>query len=86
MRYISIDNPERALAFGQLLIDKTRMLGQFPEIGRVVPEIDDAVIREIIVHRYRVIYRFGAGGSQVEVIRFWHAARGTPSIPAIGQD
>jgi toxin ParE1/3/4 len=30
---------------------------EFPELGRVVPEIDDASIRERFIHSYRVIYR-----------------------------
>ena len=35
VRYISLDAPERALSFGQFLISKTKLLRQFPEMGRV---------------------------------------------------
>jgi len=35
-------------------------------------------VREIIFKSYRIVYRIRAGC--VEVIRFWHAARGTPEI------
>jgi toxin ParE1/3/4 len=49
VRYISLDSPERALAFGQLLISSTKRLAEFPEMGRVVPEFGDASLREIVV-------------------------------------
>lgn len=35
----------------------TRRLQNFPEIGRVIPEVADTSLREIIVQGYRVIYR-----------------------------
>src|SRR5262245_38110 len=57
VRYISLDSPERALEFGRLLINSTKRLADFPELGRVVPEFRDPSIREIVVRSYRVIYR-----------------------------
>ena len=80
VRYISFDAPDRALRFGRFLIAETRNLATFPDIGRVVPEIGDPRIREIVVRSYRVIYRVDASRRLVEIIRFWHAARGTPEM------
>ena len=77
IRYISIDDPHQALRFGRFMIQHTRSLGQFPERGRVVPEFEDQLIREIIVRAYRVVYRVSHDKHLVEVIRFWHAGRGT---------
>lgn len=80
VRYISIDAPDRAVRFGRFLISRTRILSGFPELGRVVPEFDDPLIREIIMRRvYRVVYRLNEPEHLVE-IRFWHAARGIPEI------
>ena len=76
IRYISIDDPHQALRFGRFMIQHTRSLGQFPERGRV-PEFEDQLIREIIVRAYRVVYRVSHDKHLVEVIRFWHAGRGT---------
>ena len=45
-----------------------------------MPEFGDALIREIIVGSYRVVYRLDNSQHLVEVIRSWHAARGTPEI------
>ncbi|MBA4149967.1 MAG: type II toxin-antitoxin system RelE/ParE family toxin [Verrucomicrobia bacterium] len=81
VRYIALDAPSRALNFGQFLISKTKLLGEHPELGRIVPEFGDADVREVIVRSYRVIYRVGRREKQIQVIRFWHAARGEPKIP-----
>ena len=80
VRYISLDSPERAIAFGQFLVAGTRRLVDFPELGRVVPEFDDPALREIIVRTYRVIYRLDPTLGRVDVVRFWHSARGQPEI------
>ena len=80
VRYISLDSPERAVGFGQFLISNTKRLADFPELGRVVPEFDDASIREIVVRSYRVIYRVSHAEQRVDVARFWYGARGIPEI------
>jgi toxin ParE1/3/4 len=80
VRYISFDAPDRALQFGRFLISRTKVLAQFPELGRVVPEFHDNQIREIVVRSYRIIYRVDHVGRSVEVARFWHGARGTPDV------
>lgn len=77
VRYISIDDRDQALRFGKFLVEHTKGLGQFPQRGRVVPEFDDDAIRELIVGAYRIVYRINRTDRSVEVIRFWHAARGT---------
>ena len=82
VRYISFDAPERALDFGRFLVSKVKALGQFPEMGRVVPEFNDSNLREIVVRSYRVIYRVDHVQQKIEVVRFWHAARGDPEIHA----
>jgi plasmid stabilization system protein ParE len=39
--YIARDDPERAEAFGNLLIDKALSIGAMIERGRTVPELND---------------------------------------------
>jgi plasmid stabilization system protein ParE len=80
VRFIRRDSPQRAMSFGNLLIDKALSLGPFPEIGRVVPEIDDQSVREIIHGSYRIIYEVIPDPTTIYILRFWHAARGTPEI------
>lgn len=57
VRYISFDAPDRALEFGLFLVSRTRLLSEAPQLGRIVPEFEDAFIREIVVRSYRVVYR-----------------------------
>ena len=80
VRYISFDSPERAERFGAFLISQTRLLTRFPEMGRVVPEIGDEAVREIIARSYRVIYRVHHSAHEIDIVRFWHAARGMPKL------
>ena len=56
-------------------------LAIFAERGRVVPEFQHPDLREVVARSYRVIYRIHPADGAVEVIRFWHAARGFPRIP-----
>jgi len=83
VRYISIDDRDRALSFGELLVKHTKSLGQFPGRGRVVPEFADKSVREIIVRAYRIVYRISHHERSIEIIRFWHAGRGDPKIPGV---
>ncbi len=80
VRYISLDSPDRAVAFGQFLVSSTKRLADFPEMGRVVPEFWDPNIREIVVRSYRVVYQVDHATRRVDIARFWHAARGIPGV------
>jgi plasmid stabilization system protein ParE len=82
VRYISFDAPDRAQEFGLFLVSRTRLLSRSPQLGRIVPEFEDPLIREIVVRSYRVVYRLDHSRQLVEVIRFWHAARDIPEINA----
>lgn len=45
-----------------------------------MPEEGDLDIREIVVKNYRVIYRVDSLNKQIEIIRYWHAARSIPDV------
>jgi toxin ParE1/3/4 len=78
--YIARDDQERAKAFGYLLIDKALSIGSMPERGRIVPELNEWGVREILHGAYRIIYEILREPDAVFVLRFWHAARGKPEI------
>ena len=65
------------------IVETIERLRDFPLSGRVVPELGDPSIREIIVRSYGVIYRVDHADCRVDVARFWHGARGTPEIEDI---
>ena len=50
----------------------------FPESGRVVPELDCPEIREIITRPYRVVYRYR--GESVEIATVFRSSRQIPEI------
>jgi plasmid stabilization system protein ParE len=78
VKYIAAQSsPEIAARFGTQLIERALSLHSLAERGRVVPEIGSPY-REIIFRTYRIVFRIV--GAQVEIIRFWHAARGAPQI------
>ena len=55
--YIGRDSPWYAKAVASKIVETAESIPEYPELGRVVPEIGDSAIRERFVHRYRVIYR-----------------------------
>jgi toxin ParE1/3/4 len=80
VRYISRDNPRAAGQTGNRLIDVAESLSEMPLRGRIVPERRQRDCRELVVRPYRIVYRVNEGRRLVEVLRFWHGARGTPVI------
>jgi toxin ParE1/3/4 len=75
---IARDAPDRAMQFGNALLDHTQLAADYPLAGRIVPEFASASIRELIHSPFRIIYRVQP--DYVEVVRFWHAARGSPEL------
>ena len=55
--FIGTDSPDRAEIFINYLIECGESISQNPKIGRTVPEISNPDIREIIVKKYRIVYR-----------------------------
>jgi toxin ParE1/3/4 len=79
--YIAPHNPDAAERVGNHLLDAALSLARFPERGRAVPEFHHHNLRELIFRSYRIIYRVDTRDKSVEIVRFWHAARGFPQIP-----
>jgi toxin ParE1/3/4 len=80
VRFIARDNRDAAIRLGQLLIEKALSLEELPLRGRVVAELNEPVIRELIFKSYRIIYQISEENQFVSILRYWHAARGTPEI------
>ncbi|HEV2693777.1 MAG TPA: type II toxin-antitoxin system RelE/ParE family toxin [Verrucomicrobiae bacterium] len=81
--FIAKDNPVRARSFGNELIDRALSITTFPELGRVVPEVREPGIREVIHGAYRIIYEIFSDMETIYVLRFWHGARGEPEIKPV---
>jgi toxin ParE1/3/4 len=79
--YIAPHNPVAAERLGNQLLDAALSLHTFPERGCMVPEFRRTELREIIFRSYRIIYRMNHTDQSLEIVRFWHGARGFPHIP-----
>jgi addiction module RelE/StbE family toxin len=75
--YIARDAPRAADELAARVTRSVARLSDFPRSGRIVPELererDD--IREIIVGRYRIMYRLRTDLDAVEVVAVHHGAQ-----------
>ncbi|WP_022947404.1 type II toxin-antitoxin system RelE/ParE family toxin [Methylohalobius crimeensis] len=55
--YIARDSEYYARAVVTEILSVSRSTGEFPLIGRIVPEIGDEHIRERFIYSYRLVYR-----------------------------
>jgi len=68
-KYIARDKPSSAKQWLSALFDKVERLPASPEMGRMVPEISDKRIRELIYGNYRIIYRLDKKEISILTIR-----------------
>ena len=71
--YIAQDSRQATVHVLEAAIEAATSSATLSERGRVVPETNDPVIREIFVFRYRLIYR--VEDERVVVVAFVHGAR-----------
>jgi toxin ParE1/3/4 len=72
--FISIDSPERAIKFVNDIINHTeKILFDRIHIGRMVPEISNPKIRELLFKKHRIIYRLNK--NQVEILTVFEGHR-----------
>jgi plasmid stabilization system protein ParE len=55
--YIALDNPAAASDLVRQVFDKTGRLENFPQSGRIPPELPNSVYREVVVPPCRIFYR-----------------------------
>jgi addiction module RelE/StbE family toxin len=64
--FIAKDNAERAAKFVDEIIDHAEsVLPGEPRIGRTVPEISNPDIRELILKKYRIVYRINKNNLEI---------------------
>lgn len=77
--HIETRDPTLARQCLQRIRDRVRQLRDFPESGRAVPEYERSDVRELIVLRWRVIYRYDP--HRIDVLNVFDAARQLPDDP-----
>ena len=73
--YERVGAEEFAAVFEAKVIEKVRMLERFPRMGRMVPEIKDAAMREVIYRQYRIVYVVDQHDDEVEVLTIFHSSQ-----------
>ena len=71
--YVARDSERYAVLLAERLVAAIERVGLFPESGRVVPEVNDATLREVVYGNYRIVYRVLP--EAVEVVTVYHGAR-----------
>ncbi|MBA7673074.1 hypothetical protein ES703_81262 [subsurface metagenome] len=56
-QYIALDNTSASIKWVENIFKRSEQIKNFPESGRVVPEVGRKNIREIIYGNYRIIYK-----------------------------
>ena len=75
--YIAADSPRYARIVAERLFASVERLTKYPLSGRVVPELNDSSLREVVDAPYRIVYRVGADA--LEIVTVVHAARRFPT-------
>ena len=74
--YIAADAPRYADVVAARIVDAFERLVEFPQSGRVVPELGRADVRELIQGAYRLVYQLR--GERAEILAIHHGARRFP--------
>ena len=72
-QFIAKDSPQYARLFVSDVFQAVERLSEFPQSGRIVPEFNDPVVREVILGNYRLVYRLKA--KLIEMLTVYHGAR-----------
>ena len=78
--FIARDSSQYADLVIHRIVAAADRLTQFPEIGRIVPEVGEPRLRELIVRPFRVVYRIRP--DLVEVVTVFRSSRQFPQIVA----
>lgn len=71
--YIARDSKFYAQKVSAEIVEKSEKLNSFPEVGRIVSEIEDPNIRELLIYSYRLIYEVFS--DKVEILALVHGKR-----------
>ena len=73
--YLGEVAPDYAAFFMEQILEKAQQLERFPRLGRIVPEIGDESIRELIYRSYRIMYFVDQEDTEVEILTVIHSSR-----------
>ena len=71
--YVARDSPRYADLLVERLVSAVERLETDPLSGRMVPEVGDDTVREVIHGNYRIVYRVRS--DLVDIVTVFHGAR-----------
>ncbi len=71
--FIAVDSSYYARLFVLDVMSGAEQIAQFPQAGRMVPELKVASVRELIIGNYRLVYRIQR--DVAEILTVVHGAR-----------
>ena len=79
--YIKRDSAVNAKRVRKTIIEESKKLIIFPEIGREVIKTSKDSIRQILVYRYRIFYRIIE--DDIEIVSIFHSSRLIQNNPGL---
>lgn len=76
--YISRDSKYYATQVVEKIIEKSEHLENYSQMGRVVPEINNDTIRELLVYSYRLVYQISQD-DEIQVLALIHSKKQFPT-------
>lgn len=71
--FISQDSPRASRKMIKKISESLKKLPSFPQSGRMIPEIQDPTLREIVIGPYRIMYRLEK--DKIVILRALHGKR-----------
>ncbi|MDI6804399.1 MAG: type II toxin-antitoxin system RelE/ParE family toxin [Bacteroidota bacterium] len=71
--FISRDSKYYAKKVSTEIVERSEHLNLYPSIGRIVPEINEKNIRELIIYSYRMIYQISE--DEIEILALLHCKK-----------
>ena len=75
VKFIAYDKPQEARNWAANIRQSVLKLGDFPKMGRTVPEFGEETIRELIKGQYRVVYKIDDKKNTIVIITIHHGRR-----------
>ena len=75
LSYLSKTSSQYAQAFFERIHEALEYIKEFPQIGRKVPESKNPLDRELIVQKYRLIYKFLKEDNRIIIMTIIHGSR-----------
>ena len=73
LTYIAKDSPQNASRIAERVIEQADSLATFSERGRMVPEVEDPALRELLIDPFRLMYELSE--REVRIVGFLHQRR-----------